>query len=67
MQSVPDPADIGCLGLKPTEHLRWLSVRAGARSSRSNWRSRVRSDRDQPEWARRIRVTCAAVRSGRSR
>jgi hypothetical protein len=36
-------------------------------SSRAKCRSRVRSDGDQPVWARRIRATWAPVRCGRSR
>jgi hypothetical protein len=42
---------------------------AGGRfsSSRVNSRCSVRSEGAQPDWARRIRWTCAAVRSGFSR
>ena len=36
-------------------------------SNRAKWRCRVRSSGAQPAWARRIAVTCTAVRSGTSR
>ena len=41
------------------------TVRSSSR--RTKWRCSVRSDGAQPDWARRILATCAAVRSGRSR
>lgn len=63
VQSITDPEFVGAFGLEPAERL----LLPGALSAISpvwNIRCSVRSSGAQPSWARRILLTCAAVRSG---
>ena len=64
VQRVTDPAGVRAAASNRPNTAGWSPAAGPIRSRRWNSRSSVDSEGDQPPEARRIRTTCAAVRSG---